>query len=121
MAAISTYLANEILNGNLPSGGTYLALHTEDPTAAGSGAEVSGGSYARSTIDTWGSISNGQVANDSSVAFADLPTCVVSHLSIWDASTAGNMLFYGALDDPISVTSGESLLFAVGDLTISII
>lgn len=119
MAAISTYLANGVLETYLS--GTYLSLHTANPTSAGSGAEVSGGSYARATIDTWGAVSGGQVANDSIVTFSLLPTCSVTHLAIWDADTAGNMLFYGALDTTVEAVSGESLIFAVGDLTISIV
>ena len=119
MAAISSYLANDVL-GNYLSG-TYLSLHIANPTSAGTGEEVSGGSYERATIDTWGDISGGQVANDSIVTFSLLPTCSITHLAIWDADTAGNMLFYGALDTTIEVVSGESLIFAVGDLTISII
>ena len=53
MAALSNYLENALINATLrntsytsPST-VYVGLFTTDPTDAGSGTEVSGGSYAR--------------------------------------------------------------------------
>ena len=52
MAEISDYLEKKILDyvlrdtADWAAAAVYLALHTADPVDAGSGAEVSGGSYA---------------------------------------------------------------------------
>lgn len=60
MAEMSNYLENALLNAVLrntsytsPST-VFVALYTSDPTDAGSGTEVSGGSYARKSV-TFGS------------------------------------------------------------------
>ena len=55
---MSVLPANNIITDslNLVKAGTpYLALYTNDPTAADTGTEVSGGSYARQAI-TFGAI-----------------------------------------------------------------
>ena len=56
MAAMSNYLENKVLDyvlrdqADWAPTAVYLALHTADPTDAGTGAECSGGSYARQAI-----------------------------------------------------------------------
>ena len=97
----------------------YLALYSSDPTEADTGTELTGGTpaYARKAI-TWGTEANGTVANSSSVSM-DVPTSTITHYGIRDASTAGNLLYYGAFDVPISGVSGTPLVFAAGDITIT--
>ena len=74
MAAMSNYLENALINATLrntsytsPST-VYVGLFTSDPTDAGSGTEVSGGSYARKAM-TFGSPSNGASTNSGAVEF----------------------------------------------------
>ena len=56
MAEISNYLENAIINATLRAttytspATVYVSLWTTDPTDAGSGTEVSGGSYARTSV-----------------------------------------------------------------------
>ena len=53
MAEMSDYLERSLLNATLNNTAfttvatPYVSLHTADPTDAGTGTEVSGGSYAR--------------------------------------------------------------------------
>mgnify|MGYP003099933118 CR=1 FL=1 len=47
MSALSNVHASTLLNTSLRSGTYYLALFLTDPTASGTGTEVSGGGYAR--------------------------------------------------------------------------
>lgn len=96
----------------------YMALFTSDPTEAGTGTEVTGGSYARQSI-TFGAQSGGQVANSSLVSFTSMPTATVTHFAIYDNSTAGNMLYYGTLTTPLSVTTGSTINFATSSITVS--
>jgi hypothetical protein len=55
MAEMSDYLEVALLNATLNGvaftavNNPYVSLHTADPTDAGTGTEVSGGSYARTT------------------------------------------------------------------------
>ena len=71
---MSNYLENALINATLrnttytsPST-VYVALFTSDPTDAGSGTEVSGGSYARQSA-TFGAPSNGASSISSAIEF----------------------------------------------------
>ena len=99
----------------------YLSLHTADPTAAGTGAEVSGGGYARKAL-TMGAHTNGTGANSALVNFgtASASWGTVTHWAIWDALTTGNPLFYGALTVSKVVNSGDPVTVPVGDVDIVI-
>ena len=94
MSALSNVHASTLLNTSLRSGTYYLALFLTDPTASGTGTEVSGGGYARKIINfSAPSLVSGkeQVSNSAPVDFgtltADLGT--VAYWGIYDALTAG--------------------------------
>lgn len=78
----------------------YLALFTAAPSDTGGGTEVSGGSYARQNLSTaLGTQSGGQIANASQITFPDA-TANWGTILAWatfDASSAGNMLWWGWL------------------------
>ena len=104
MSAMSNYLENKVLDyvlrdtADWAPTAVYLALHTADPAEDGSGAEVSGGSYARQAITfNAAHATNGTIDNSSAEEFTNMPACTVSHIGIWDASSSGNLLFYGAV------------------------
>lgn len=136
MAGKSNFLEDAILNHVLravafPTLGAsvYVALHTADPTDAGSGAEVSGGSYARVAVTrnttNWAapSDSGGRQTTTNSVAITfPAPTAnwgTVTHMGIWDAATVGNLLYNEALSTPRTINSGDSApSFAIGALSI---
>ena len=87
----------------------YLALHTTDPGEAGTGAEVSGGSYARQAI-TFAAASGGSIAmSDAYLEFSTMPAVTVTHVALWNLSTAGNCLWSGALTTSRTVTAGDTL------------
>lgn len=127
MAALSNYLENELLDHALGTGSftapsnVYLALFTSDPTDAGSGTEVSGNGYARQLI-TFGASSSGTASNTSEETFTasggNFGT--VTHMGIFDALTTGNLLFHGALTASRTINDGESIVFAVGNIDISL-
>jgi hypothetical protein len=82
----------------------YVSLHTADPTDAGTGAEVAGGSYARVQRNpgdaNWSAASatDGTTKNVAALTFP-APTAswgTVTHFGIWDAATGGNLLCYGS-------------------------
>ena len=74
MAEISNYLENALINGTLRATTftapttVYISLHTADPTDAGSGTEVSGGSYIRQSA-TFAAPSSGASASNADVTF----------------------------------------------------
>lgn len=97
---------------------TYLALFTSDPTVDATGTEVTGGSYARQLL-AWGTESGGVLPTSGNVAFADLPTATITHWAIFDASTSGNMLYFGQFAFPLAVLAGDDLPFTAGDIYIT--
>jgi len=52
-------------------------------------------------------------------ASADYPADI-THIGMYDASTAGNLLFYGALATTKTVTSGDVFQINSGSLTITL-
>ena len=96
----------------------YLALYTSDPTVNDTGTEVTGGSYARQQL-SFGTEADGNLANDTSETFSSLPACVITHWGIRDASTSGNLLYFGALEVPLNINATDNLSFIVGNIQIS--
>lgn len=134
MAAFSDYMENNIVNWmrgtSFPAApaNVYISLHTADVTDAGSGTEVSGGSYARvavaATTAQWDATSgtDGHTQNTNAINF---PTATgswgtVTHAGVWDASSAGNLLYHGVLTVSKTVTSGDTFSIAAGDLDLTI-
>jgi len=94
----------------------FVSLHTANPTDAGSGAEVAGGSYARVQRDpldaNWsaGTPTDGITNNVAAVTFP-APTAnwgVITHVAVWDTVSGGNMICYAALTTPKTVNSGDA-------------
>lgn len=127
---ISTYLANKLLdrafNGTAytPPSNIYTALSTANPTDDGSGlAEPSGGSYARvsSAGGDWNAAAAGVVDNASLLSYATATGAwgTITHGAMFDALAAGNMLFYGQLDESKNVVTGNTFKWPVGLLAAS--
>lgn len=131
MSAKSDYLENAIVNHvlrNVPLTSpttVYCALFTVTPTEAGvtpnfGGTEVSGGSYSRVAI-TFGAPSGGVVSNSSTTTFptATASWGTVTHFAIIDASSGGNMLYFGALTTSKVVGINDIIEFLAGQLTVT--
>jgi hypothetical protein len=78
---------------------------------------VTGGSYVRQPI-LFGPPSGGACANSADVAFpmASANWGNITHCAIRDASTGGNLLFYGSMVTPRNITSGDVLKFLTGNV-----
>ena len=142
MSAMSNYLENQLVDHlfraatfSKPSA-IYVSLHTADPTDAGTGTEVSGGSYARAQLDpsnaNWdatqggnsgaSSGTGGATQNSAAITFPT-PSAnwgTVTHFGVCDASTSGNMLIHGALAASKNINNGDPApSFAIGALDIT--
>lgn len=131
----SNYLEDKLLDGVL--GGTnfsqpatvYVALFTDSNSQAqrdaGTVTEVSGSAYARVAVTNnatnWPAASSGAKANGAAVTFpaATGSWGTVNAFGIYDASSAGNLLYHGDLTVAKAVTSGDTLSFAIGDIDIT--
>ena len=103
----------------------WVGLSTADPLDDASGnAEPAGGSYARKSTagGDWAASSGGAIANGGAITFAAATGAwgTVTHFTLWDAVTAGNMLAHGDLTVSKAVTSGDTVEFAIGDLDITL-
>ncbi|MFG6573209.1 hypothetical protein ACGYLO_16570 [Sulfitobacter sp. 1A13353] len=97
----------------------HVALFTSDPTDAGSGTEVSGGSYARKSASF--TVTSDMARNSAGVEF-DAATAswgTVTHFGVYDASTGGNLIVHGALTSSVAISSGDVLRFDAGELDVT--
>ena len=126
MAEMSNYLENKILDHVLKNTSStspttvYLGLYTPDPTDAGSGTEVSGGSYARQTAAF--TVSTNLASNTAAVEFptASASWGTITYAALFDASTGGNMLAYGGLATSKTIDSGDVFRIPAGDFDITL-
>jgi hypothetical protein len=134
MSAASDYLENKLLDHTL--GGTaftqpsslYLGLFTNDSANAASNLEagtltdeISGGSYARETV-AFSTASGGSASTSATVTFtaATANWGTITHVAVLDASSAGNVLFWGAVTTSKTIESGDTFQISSGNLTISL-
>jgi len=104
-----------------PPATIYLALYTVAPTDTGGGTEVSGGGYARQSF-TLTAATAGSTSNSADIVFptatADWGTIVA--VGIFDAATAGNLLWYGNLSTSKTVLNGDTFKILAGNLSITL-
>lgn len=143
MSAMSNYLENklidEIFRGQAFTVPTtlYIGLLTAAPTDAGGGTEVTGGAYARASIasslanwagtqstgSTTASSGTGGTTSNNAVINFPTPTATwntVTHFGIYDAATAGNLLFWGALTTAKTVNIGDIVQFPAASLSFTL-
>jgi len=127
MAEISNYLENALINGTLRAttftapAAVYVSLHTADPTDAGTGTEVSGGSYARQTA-TFGAPSNGASTTTADITYPQATASygTVTHIGIFDALTTGNLLYHSPLNTSKTIDTGDIFKITSGSLTVTL-
>jgi hypothetical protein len=138
MSAASNYLENKVLDHVLGEGARtftspatiYLALFKETGTGTLANLEVgtltdeistSGTAYARQGVN-FSAASSGTAATNGTVtwttATADWGT--VTAVAVMDASTAGNVLFYGNLSASKAISSGDTFQISSTNLTVSL-
>ena len=111
----------------------YIALHTANPTDAG-GNEVTltaWPAYARQDAAKGGANSAGWTASVDGVTknalqlifpvFDGVADLTVTHFSVYDAATGGNMLVYGALLTARTVQNGDVFVVDVQKLTVQVL
>jgi hypothetical protein len=143
MAAMSDYLENklvdQIFRGQAYTfpGTLYVGLLTATPSDTGGGTEVSGNAYARvsvtNSLANWAGTqgagttvaSSGTTATTSNNAAITFPTPTatwgtVVAFGIWDASTSGNLLFYGTLTISKTINQSDTVTFPAASLSLQL-
>lgn len=109
----------------------YVALYTAAPSDTGGGTEVSTSNwtnYARTAVTNnatnFPAAASGLKSNGTAISWsaATIPsgTVVVTHAGILDASTAGNLLAWADLTASKTLSNGDTISFAIGDLDITL-
>jgi hypothetical protein len=122
----STYLDNNYLNNSLrgipftPPATIYLALYTVAPGVGGGGTEVSLGGYGRQTV-TFTVPVLGQCTNTADVTFpiATVDWGTIVAFALLDASSGGNLLYFGNLSTPRNVLTNDQVRFPSGQIIVT--
>jgi hypothetical protein len=133
MGSFGDYLELELLD-HLTGVGAFampthlwVGLFTITPADAGGGTEVSAGGYGR--VDhtpggtNWNTAATGSTSNKTAIAFS-APTAnwgVIVAFGVFDAETAGNLLWWGAVTPNKTINNGDAApSFAAGALTLTL-
>lgn len=145
MAGISNYTENKILDllfrGQAYTAPVvYVGLFTAAPSAAGGGTELSSNGYTRvktaasptQGLGDWTATQGGSAAvssgtsgtttNANAVNFGS-PTAswgTVTHFGLFDASSGGNLLFFGALSIAKTINQADVVSFPAGSLSVTL-
>jgi hypothetical protein len=96
--------------------GAYAQLHTGDPGETGASNVAT--ETTRKAV-TFSSAASGAIASSATVEWTNVAaTETLTHWSLWDASTSGNCLWYGALSASASVVAGDTLQITSLTLTL---
>lgn len=116
----------------------YVGLFTATPSDTGGGTEVSGNAYARvavtSSLANWAGTqaaasttastgTSGTTSNNNTISFPT-PTPsgwgTVTSVGLFDASSGGNLLLWGALTTSKTINPGDTVTFPAGTLQFQI-
>jgi hypothetical protein len=129
MANLSNYAENKVLdhlfkNTSYTSPTAYIGYFNNLITDDSVPTEVTGNGYGRVEISSkMGSAASGTITNTSAITFPAASGGdhgVITAIAIFDASTSGNMIAYGALTTSKTISDGDQLNIAIGNLSISI-
>jgi hypothetical protein len=106
----------------------YVGVSTTAPAKNGTGVtEPVGGSYARVAVTNdlanWPAAVAGAKANGTLIQFPEptAPWGTITHLVIYDAAVAGNLVAYATLGAARTLNSGSNVNFPIGDLTATLV
>ena len=115
MTALSNFAENELLDHLLGVGSwtkptnTYLQLHTGSP-----GEDCTANVAATNTrlVTAWAAAASRAIATNAALDYTAAASETISHVSLWDASTSGNPICYGALGSSVA-TGGTGNTFTI--------
>ena len=129
MGSISDYLEDELLDHVLGTGAytqptIYVGLSTADPLDTGSGdTEPTYTAYARVAVAAWDAAASRATENTGTITFpqkTDGGTETITHFTIWDALSAGNMLGHGSFTTSKAIVINNTPTIAAGELDVSV-
>jgi hypothetical protein len=131
MSSKSDYLENLVLDAvfnsaTLDIATLYIGLFTATPSDSGGGTEVSTGGgtlYARVNCSaSFPAAASGAISNDVAITFPESGAAwgTVTSFGFFDASTVGNLLYWGPLGaNRVVDGAGITVTFPIGDIDIT--
>ena len=99
----------------------YFALFTSNPDEDASGTEVStvGTAYARQSVTF--TVSGNTASNSAAIEFptATASYGTVTHVGVFDAASAGNLIAYAALTTSKAIDTGDVMRIPASDLDVT--
>lgn len=138
MGASSNYLEKKLLDHTLTAtaftqpSGRYVALFNNTSGNALTNLEAgtltdevstSGTAYARQAATfAAATLGAGSTATNATITFpaATASWGTITHVAVMDASTGGNVLFYGAVTTSKDIATGDTFQITSGNLTVSL-
>jgi len=128
MAAASDFLELKLLDHALATtaytapGNVYVGLHTGSPGDDDAGSnEITGNGYTRK-VAAFAAAASGSASTNATITF-DAATGTwgtITHISLYDATTSGNLMFHGAVTTSKQIEIGDTFQISSGNLTISL-
>ena len=98
----------------------WVKLHVGDPGTAGTTNAAGNTTRQQSTFGTVAS--GGAISNTAAIAWTAVSTSeTYTHVSLWDASTAGTFLGSATLTQSKVVNAGDNFSVPIGDLDLTIV
>jgi len=131
MSSFSDYTENLVLTWLFTTSSAtrptawYVGLFTGAPSDSGGGTEVSGNGYARVATGTM-SVSGTTpttATNGSAIEFAAASGGnwgTITHAAIFDASSGGNLIAWGALTTSRTINDGDVFRIPAGSLDVTL-
>ena len=131
MSSFSDYTENLVLTWLFTTSSAtrptawYVGLFTGAPSDTGGGTEVSGNGYARVATGTM-SVSGTTpttATNGSAIEFAAASGGnwgTITHAAIYDASSGGNLIAWGALTTSRTINDGDVFRIPAGSLDVTL-
>jgi len=123
--SLSNYLELELLDhvtnvGAFTAPATlYVKLHTATPGEDGTLAAAT--ETTRKAAAFTGPAAAGSISTSADISWTNVAaTETYSDVSIWDAATLGNCIWYGALTAAKAIVAGDTFTIASGNLTLSL-
>jgi hypothetical protein len=123
--ALDNAVADHVIGGGTYTkvATTFVGLSTTTPTKVGGNVtEPVGNGYARVSVTNnatnWPNTSGSGLKSNGTVITFPVATGAgwgtVTHVVVYDASTAGTFMMYGLLTTPKLISSGDTASFAIG-------
>lgn len=121
--SVANYAEDKLLavifnNVSFAVASSFVQLHIGDP---GENCTANPAVHTTRVASAWSAASGGALSNSGAVTFTPMAaTETISYISVWDALTVGNALWYGALTTPQAVNVSGTLTFAIGAIVVTL-